>query len=69
MKKLFVVTVVVLLTGCGSEVDKCVDAYMKSADDYWRREGITGEELQSKRLSELAVKRRVCMEAASGKRN
>lgn len=69
--KLRTLTIVALMSSlfaaCSSEVDKCVDAYMKAADDFWKREGISGDELQARRLNELAVKRRVCLEAAGRK--
>ena len=69
MKALHLIIIGLVLAGCSSEVDKCVDAYMKSSEDYWRREGITGDQLRTERLKLLASARYGCLQAANGTRN
>ena len=61
MLKIGVVVVAVLvLSGCASEVDKCVDAYMKSYD----LNNVNPD--QAKRAGREANVRRVCLAAQSG---
>lgn len=71
MKVSIFIFLALALTSCGkSEVDKCVDAYLKSFDLFCASpEGKDDPECNQRgRASEETQKRLVCLRAASGTR-
>jgi hypothetical protein len=67
MRNLFLIFVSISLFGCGSEIDKCVDAQVKARgkfDDLALKHGATNVATKEEVTAEARL---ICLQAANGK--
>ena len=67
IKKIFFIGFAILLTGCESEVDKCVKARLASDELFYKQEGLRGQALKDRMVHQEYPARYHCNVAVSKK--
>ena len=62
--KLLIIMISLILSGCQSEVDKCLNDYMKAFDSKPWAASLSEQERKSIRLDAIATFRNECMKAS-----